>query len=62
MPPLEIPQNDYNALISVISAPPEMREIISALSPCSKILDTALVVTMDTSNKPLKLWPKQNDK
>ena len=33
---LEIRQSDYNALISVVSAHPEIRETISALPPCSK--------------------------
>ena len=33
LPPLEIQQSDYNTLISVISALPEIGETISALPP-----------------------------
>ena len=36
LPSLEFRQSDYNALIIVISAPPEIRETISALPHCSK--------------------------
>ena len=36
LPPPEIQQRDYNSLISVIFAPPEKREIISALDPLLK--------------------------
>ena len=36
MPPPEIWQSDYNALRSVISAPPVIRENVSALPPLLK--------------------------
>ena len=40
--PLEIRQSDYHGPISVISAPPEIKETISALPPAQKLLGTVL--------------------